>query len=388
MEPYSDRLPPNVEAYGAKYQSTIEQAWEARKLAIVDTETNGLGGFPWAIGILTRDGDPETYVQQTEADPHTHVAQAASRVRQLIKQGYVFVFHNAKYDVPILGGVGIHIQWGQVLDTQLLAYCWDSSVPSLSLDALTGEKLDYRQSLIDAGLLGPRTKKGTEYTLPPWLSGVGPLMTQYLIGDLLATAKLCARLLSSLRSADPKAWWHFTRIEAPFTRIIVGMEHHGFGFDYLGAGSLVSRWETERAEVLGRAQAMVGLVPGAEKLYAKGSHKRGGVVTYDHCALDLFNPNSVPHKIAAFTRLGWVPSKRTAKGAPSVDDEVLKELAKGEGAAAELAQVLREASKLTKYIGMVTGYMAKAEDTGTHHVLRGEFNQTVTRTGRLSSSNP
>lgn len=384
---FPDRLPPNVEAYGAKYQSTVETAWAARKVAIVDTETNGLGGFPWAIGILTRDGDPEAYVQQTEADPRTHIARAADRVRALVREGYVFVFHNAKYDVPILGGVGIHIPWGQVLDTQLLAYCWDSSVPSLSLAALTGEKLDYRQSLIDAELLGPRTARGTEYSLPPWQDGVGPLMTQYLIGDLLATAKLCARLLGQLRS-DPKAWFHFTRIEAPFTPVIVGMEATGFGFDCVSAESLVSRWETERVGVLTAAQAMVGLVPGKPKLYTKGQHKRLGVTTYDHCALDLFNPNSGPHKVMAFKRMGWVPEKLTEKGAACVDDEVLKELTKTPGPIGELATLLRTASKLTKYIGMVTGYLAKADDVGTHHVLRGEFNQTVARTGRLSSSNP
>lgn len=389
----ASRVPPTVEAYGDTYARRIEAALADGNLYVLDTETDGLDGAVWAIGVmpLTDGGVPRTFIQQSPTDT-SWLAAAADHVRTIQQGGGVFVIHNAKFDRVKLANVGIHIYWDHVLDTQLLAYCWDPSVESLSLAALTGEKLDFRGALIDAGLLKASTKKGTEYTLPPWQEGVLGLMTQYLVGDLLATRSLCNRVLPSLMG-DPKAWWHFTRIEAPFTRLIVGMESRGFGFNVDAAKDALATWEAEQTTITQELQARLGYMPGEEKVYKRGYHTRNGVTTYNHCTLVLFNPNSGPHCRAAFERFGYKPTKLTEKGETCLDDGVLKEMTQTYrvgGAVHTLASKLRQLHKLAKYIGMVRGYIEKAtwSDEYGCHILRGEFNQTVARTGRLSSSNP
>jgi DNA polymerase I-like protein with 3'-5' exonuclease and polymerase domains len=111
------------------------------------------------------------------------------------------------------------------------------------------------------------------------------------------------------------------------------------------------------------------------------STTRNGVTTYNHCKLQEFNPNSGKHKQwLLYDKHKLTPPKYTESGQPSTDDESLSLLA-GE---LPVAKTLSEIATSTKHIGMVQGYRERLEG----RKLKGSFNQCITLTGRLSSTNP
>jgi DNA polymerase I-like protein with 3'-5' exonuclease and polymerase domains len=116
-----------------------------------------------------------------------------------------------------------------------------------------------------------------------------------------------------------------------------------------------------------------------ELLYPKHTHN--GVTQYNHCTLVPFNPNSGDHvAYLVYDRGGVKPPAYTDTGKPSTSAESLAAVA----AEVPVAKVLSEMATYTKHIGMVKGYVERLDGRR----LFGSFNQAITLTGRLSSTNP
>jgi DNA polymerase I-like protein with 3'-5' exonuclease and polymerase domains len=361
------RIPVKRVEHSVTYTTRLQRARKLGTWAVLDIETDGLDANElWVVGLL-RDGERNGEMLDK--------AQASKTIPELVRNGWMFVIHNAGFDVPALRKHGIHIPYSQVVDSMLLSYVRNPALEGGHSLANLGPKMDYRQALIDAGLLDAKAPKGEEYLVPP-----NPVMYQYCATDLRVTRDSFEENIEMIER-DPAAWALFAGVEMPFLELIDGMEHRGMQLDEPLAELSVGNWQHEREALAKQAQALVGYVPGKTKEYKKGSHKRNGVTTYNHCELALFNPGSNAQIAWALQRMGWEPTEFTPTGAPKVDAAVLKELS----SMYELAGLLTQISRLDKLSGMVQGYLDKVTPSGQVH---GSFNQCLTMTGRLSSSNP
>ena len=144
-------------------------------------------------------------------------------------------------------------------------------------------------------------------------------------------------------------------IEVPLVRVLAHMEHAGVGVD---------------------ADELRGL---RDRLNAEVDDLRQHV--YDDAGTE-FNVNSTPQlREILFDKLGLTPQKRTKTGF-STDASSLEKLA-GQHAIIEHLLAYREVEKLRSTYG--DGLLAEVADDGRIHAT---FNQTVARTGRLSSDQP
>jgi DNA polymerase I len=144
-------------------------------------------------------------------------------------------------------------------------------------------------------------------------------------------------------------------IEVPLVRVLAHMEHAGVGVD---------------ADELRRLR---------DKLNAEVEDLRQQV--YDDAGTE-FNVNSTPQlREILFDKLGLQPQKRTKTGF-STDASSLEKLA-GQHPIIEHLLAYREVEKLRSTYG--DGLLAEVAPDGRIHAT---FNQTVARTGRLSSDQP
>lgn len=125
------------------------------------------------------------------------------------------------------------------------------------------------------------------------------------------------------------------------------------------------------------------------QLLSKQSHELGlRLISLEQQAYELagmpFNLGS-PKQIGEifFEKLGLPVTKKTPKGAPSTDEDVLQELAKD----FPLPKVLLEHRSLSKLKSTYTDKLGSMLNPATGRVHT-SFNQTVAVTGRLSSSDP
>ena len=126
------------------------------KLLIVDIESRGLDAkydphvpvYMVGIGAVNAEGEG-SYEQYTIED-------AVYRIDLLLNNGYVVLMHNAAFDYSVLKTHGL--QWQikpgelSIVCTMAMAFGWNSSRKSYSLEALTGEKEDIVQ-LVAYGIL-------------------------------------------------------------------------------------------------------------------------------------------------------------------------------------------------------------------------------------------
>lgn len=144
-------------------------------------------------------------------------------------------------------------------------------------------------------------------------------------------------------------------IEAPLVRVLAEMEHVGVGVDRAELESLNARLTDEVAELAAAIQEDAG---------------------------EAFNVNSTPQlRTILFDKLQLTPTKKTKTGY-STDAQSLEKLA-GQHPIIDHLLRYREVEKLRSTYG--TGLLAEVAADGRIHAT---FNQTVARTGRLSSDAP
>ena len=249
--------------------------------------------------------------------------------------------HSTKELVRALLDVGIGLR-NLVLDTQLAAYLLDPAEGKYVLDDLlvryarlelpseaTAEagQLDFDGESVDASLVAAREAAAVSALAGP-------------IGEALDS--------HGLRSLNDE-------IEVPLVRVLAKMEHLGVGVD-VGELKLLR-----------------------DNLAAEAERLRAAVVAD---AGREFNVNSTKQlREVLFDELGLTPQKKTKTGF-STDHQTLEKML-GEHPIIEHLLAYREVEKLRSTYG--EGLLA---EVGPGDRIRATFNQTVARTGRLSSDKP
>ena len=308
------------------------------------------------------------------------------------------VGHNVKYDLEVLARHGVTVR-GDVFDTMVAHYLLDPEA-SHKLDDVSSFHLNYRPQPI-TDLIG--TGKGAITMDEVPVEDVGP----YACEDADVALRLVPVLTEALREVDGgegRLLQIAEEIEFPLVPVLAAMEMAGVKVDERVLaeirGDLEAQLEGLEAqiyELAGRAFTIgspkqIGEVlfndpPGEEELEAYETwlqdmkDKEAGEVAGDPDAKPK-TKKQLAEEAPTFG-LGLQPLGKTRSGQPKTDEKVLTELAQ-EHQLPALILDWRKVSKLkSTYVDKLPELIHP--DTGRVHT---DFNQTVTATGRLSSSNP
>jgi DNA polymerase I len=253
---------------------------------------------------------------------------------------------NLKYDVLVLRHAGVEVR-GVSFDTMIASYLLNPSKTSHGLDALALEYLDYR-TMTYADVTGTGKKQigfcEVDIATATRYSGEDADITLRL--KMLLEPKLLEQGLDSL----------FRDVEMKLMGVLADMEYAGVKIDAGLLKVMSGKLEHDTARIVKDVYGLAGTE---------------------------FNINS-PKQLAdiLFVKLGLTPVKKTKTGF-STDVDVLEELAHVNPLPAEILKY-RTLSKLkSTYVDALPAMINPR--TGRLHT---SLNQTVTATGRLSSSEP
>ncbi|HMG42315.1 MAG TPA: DNA polymerase I [Acidimicrobiales bacterium] len=302
--------------------------------ALVDDEIVRL-----ALAQLLGTGDAAAEPLPTVTGDGTIVDEAA---KPAPATGRPIALHQAKALMRWLLDRGVDMP-GLALDTAIAAYLIDPAEARYLLDELV---LRYAHAkLPEAGSAAASGQLDLEATSvsPAQLAGREALAVDRLAGPLIASLE--AQHLRDLND----------QIEVPLIRVLARMEHIGVGVDAVELKAL-------RDRLVGECDRL------RDEIYADAGRE--------------FNVNSTLQlREILFDQLGLSPQKKTKTGY-STDASSLEKLA-GQHPIIEHLLSYREVEKLRSTYG--DGLLAEVAADGRIHAT---FNQTVARTGRLSSDAP
>jgi len=268
-------------------------------------------------------------------------SHASTAVRLLVGQ-------NVKYDMLVCRRAGIELA-EPLFDTMVAAYLSNPGRREYNLDALALDYFGFKKIPLES-LLGEKRSERTMDQAPI------DQVAEYSVEDAVITWRLKGELERELAE---KGLADLARdVEMPLVPVLASMEEIGVAVDKGVLADIAANLDARLARL-------------EKEIYAAAGHEFA---------------ISSPQQLAAvlFDELGLRPLKRTAKGGrPSTDADVLEELA----ARHPLPRLVLGFRQLAKLKGTyVDALPALAEsETGRIHT---SFNQTVTATGRLSSSDP
>jgi DNA polymerase-1 len=250
--------------------------------------------------------------------------------------------HDAKPIMRSLLHVGVDLQ-GLVLDTAIAAYLIDPAQAKYSLADLV---VKY------SGVRYPDDEPASTGQLDLDATGVDD--SQRAGRDALATHHVSEELLKALDAQGMRAL--YDDMENPLVRVLARMEYLGIAVDREQLKAIAARLTAEARELSEQIQTLAGYP---------------------------FNPNSTAQlgKIL-FDERGLTPPKKTKTGY-STDAATLEKLRDEWPVFIDPLMRYREIEKLRGTYG--EGLLAEVAADGRIHAT---FNQTVARTGRLSSDQP
>jgi len=254
--------------------------------------------------------------------------------------------HNIKYDLLVLEAHGFYVN-GVTFDTMIASYCLDPERRSHALDTLAIEFCRHKMTTYKELFLKGDSKRDIR-TVP--LKRLAP----YSCEDADFTMRLKRIFEKALRDFGFERLFH--DIEVPLCLVLKRMEREGISID-------LNKLRVMSAEVSRELENLTKII-----------HEIAG---------EEFNINSSKQlQRILFEKLGLSPIRRTKTGY-STDMEVLLELVPEH----EIAELILEHRQLSKMASTYIDALPRLVHPSTNRIHT-SFNQTVTATGRLSSSNP
>jgi len=251
--------------------------------------------------------------------------------------------HNVKELMRSLFARDVEIR-GLVLDTAIAAYLVDPAEARYALPDLIEKYTRFARPSDDAAADGKLDLDGPSL-------GHAELAGR----DALAVHHLAEPMLASLADQGMDAL--YATVENPLVRVLAKMEHVGVGVDVVELEALNARFAAEAAELIARLREVAG-----------------------RDDLNLNSPKQLREIL--YEERGLTPLKKTKTGY-STDASTLEKLKDQWPEFLEPLMRYREVEKLRGTYG--EGLIAEVAADGRIHAT---FNQTVARTGRLSSDRP
>lgn len=320
-------------------------------LLCIDTETTNIDAIKAEIvGIaLQAQGQPPAYIPllHSEESPQLDRAQILADLKPLLENAALpKVGQNLKYDYIVFKNHGITLL-GITYDTMLESYLLSSASRRHDLDSLAAKYLNHK-TIQFSDIAGSGSKQITFNHIP--IATAAP----YAAEDAMVTLQLHHTLYPML-SAPLKEL--LQSLEVPLITILAEIERHGVLID---SNRLAEHGVRLKARLLELEEHAIML---AGKPFNLNSPKQLQTILYE----DLQLP--IRHK--------------TPTGQPSTAESVLQELSFDY----ELPKVILEYRSLSKLVSTYIDALPKRVNPATGRVHT-SYNQAVTATGRLSSSEP
>ena len=255
---------------------------------------------------------------------------------------------NIKYDLQVLANYGIEVQ-GPLWDTMVAHYLIQPEVRH-NMDFLAEAYLNYKTIHIDE-LIGPRGKAQQS------MRDLAPeKVYEYAAEDADVTLKLKNILLPKLKEVGVEQL--FYDIEMPLVRVLASMERNGVRIDTASLAE-TSRVFTQRMNDL------------EQRIYELAGEQ-----------FNIASPKQVGDILFGKLKIIEKP-KKTKTGQYVTSEEILQTL-KGKH---EIVEKILAHRGLKKLLGTYIDTLPTLINPETGHIHT-SFNQTVTATGRLSSSDP
>jgi DNA polymerase I-like protein with 3'-5' exonuclease and polymerase domains len=344
--------------------------------------------------------------------------------------GTYLCYHNSKFDHVALSNRGLQVPWGQVLDTQVLAYLSDNQkAGNLSLSSLTGAKDDLLPFAKELGFSNLSDFWQTDHSDSPQ---VLERLVSYCKADVKATHVLYKRLQQKLGQLPGvvRAYW---QLEVPMLPVLVQLEREGALVDKQLLLSTIDDLSREQREFEATIEESVGRVPQLQwkeareefvpvekwyggcslltpvdqlKTYVNSLHvppyylDASGVAVENwsghklsddkrvlgaHCPLVPFNSNAATGHVWWVIR-SQVPEaldniKQTKSGKPKVNKDFVSDVA-------DLLPESFPIGKLARVVKKLQMATSIYKHLHADNRLRAEFAHTRTLTGRLATSRP
>ena len=330
------------------------ESLKGAELLVVDTETDSLEArHAGLVGIsLCKDLEEAWYIPLRHLDESDSVAEGQLDITELVNaigpllvdQNILKVGHNLKFDWTVLKQ-NMSIEMSPLIDTMVAAHLLEKG-RSLKLDDLClaeGLQLTSFETVVD----GDKRTNAFSYV------GITEACN-YSCEDVYGCLVLWQGLQKQL--ADNKLEQLFFETEMKLLPILAEMEIEGVGINETVLSRLSVQFE----------QQITGL---EKKIYAGVGHE--------------FNLNSPKQLgVVLFEELE-LPHGRKTKTGYSTDVKVLEKLAGRHPVPALILEYRTIAKLKSTYVDKLV--ILKDKSDGRIHT---SFNQTITATGRLSSSNP
>lgn len=255
---------------------------------------------------------------------------------------------NIKYDLEVLAAYGVRLA-GDMFDTMLAHYLLQPELRH-NMDYMAEVYLGYKTIHIDE-LIGPKGKgQRSMRDLRP------EEVYEYAAEDADVTLRLKNLLEPRLREAG--VWPLFAEVEMPLVRVLAEMEMNGVRIDTASLKE-TSQMLTQRMNDI------------EQEIYQLAGEE-----------FNIASPKQVGEVLFGKMKIVEKP-KKTKTGQYVTSEEVLQQL-KGKS---EIVGKILEHRGLKKLLGTYVDALPKLVNPRTGHIHT-SFNQTVTATGRLSSSDP
>ena len=315
----------------------------------LDTETTGTDPIrAELVGMSFAYAENQAFYVPVPAD-RTEAQRIVDKFKPVFENPQTLkVGQNIKYDMLVLANYGVEIQ-GPMFDTMIAHYVLQPELHH-GMDYLAEIYLHYETIKIEE-LIGPKGKNQKN------MRDLDPInIYRYACEDADVTLKLKNVLEKELKQNDAEAL--FRDIEMPLVPVLAYMERNGVRID-TEALKETSRHFTAR---MNQIEEEVHRLAGVE--FNIASPKQVGEVLFDRLKI-VDKP------------------KKTKTGQYVTSEEVLESL-KGKH---EIVEKILEHRGLKKLLGTYIDALPQLINPQTGHIHT-SFNQTVTATGRLSSSNP
>ena len=338
------QLVDNEEKLSQLLQNIVTQS-----ILSLDTETTSTDPIrAELVGMSFSYAENQAFYVPVPAD-RSEAQKIVDRFRPVFENREIMkVGQNIKYDMLVLANYGVQLQ-GPLFDTMVAHYVLQPELRH-NMDYLAEIYLNYQTIHIEE-LIGPKGKnQGNMRDLPP------ASVYEYACEDADVTLKLKNKLEKELDENNVRKL--FEEIEMPLIPVLAYMERNGVRID------TEALKETSRHFTLRMKQIEEEVYQLAGTEFNIASPKQVGEVLFD--------------------RLKIVEkAKKTKTGQYVTSEEVLESL-RGKH---EVVGKILEHRGLKKLLGTYIDALPQLinPETGRIHT---SFNQTVTATGRLSSSNP
>ena len=322
-----------------------------QKLFAIDTETTSINAMRAALVGISFSWQPHQAFYLPLKAPlgakHLDVAAVRRKLAPILADENVKkIGQNIKYDMLVLQNAQMPVK-GVHFDTMVASYCLDPS-RSHSLNNMAADFLNYECIPISA-LIG-KGKNQLTFDMVDTATAC-----EYAAEDADITFQLYIYLKDRLEK-QPTLKKLFEEVEMPLVSVLTAMEYNGVSLDL----KLLKKMSGELAETL--------------KVLTERIYEHAGT---------SFNIDS-PKQLAEilFDRLN-LESIRIGKAGRSTDAAVLEQLADQHPIIESILQY-RQVSKLKNTYADKLGSLINPKTDRVH----ASFNQTITATGRLSSSDP